>query len=262
MHSSPFAGIDSDIESVLRELILPTDNYHQNHKRRMARTLQVLKDNKPKGRLLELGGSGVFTLAAKELFPDLEVEVTNFDSSQSLVHEFCPSMGKKYACFKAYNIDLETDSIPAENDSYDWVTCCEVIEHMEIDPMAMMWEINRVVKRGGSLLLTTPNVVSSRGIAKMLAGVEPYFYMQYRHDRSFYRHNYEYSIHSLMQVVQASGFDGSIWTEDCFEDGMPGPVNKLKKAGFEVNHVGDNIFVMAEKVGPVKDRHPRAIYAD
>jgi hypothetical protein len=47
----------------------------------------------------------------------------------------------------------------------------------------------------------------------MLAGIEPYFYMQYNKDRSLYRHNYEYSIHSLTRLLKAAGFDGSAWTE-------------------------------------------------
>jgi hypothetical protein len=94
----------------------------------------------------------------------------------------------------------------------------------------------------------------------MLKGIEPYFFMQYHKDRSPYRHNYEYSIHSLMQVVRASGFDGSSWTEDTFEDPITRSLEKLKTIGIDIPHVGDNIFVVAKKTGPVLDRHPRAIY--
>jgi 2-polyprenyl-3-methyl-5-hydroxy-6-metoxy-1,4-benzoquinol methylase len=260
MKSHPYEGISPRVVEVFNSLVSPNDAYHQVHKRRLVRTLQVLIEQDPRGRLLELGGSGVFTLAMKELLPELEIEVTNFDESQETVHEFCPESRGKSASFKAYNINLEWEEIPVESGTYDWVLCCEVIEHMDIDPMFMMSEVNRITKKNGNLLLTTPNITSSRNIDKMLHGVEPYFFMQYHKDRSPYRHNYEYSIHSLMQVVRASGFDGSSWTEDTFEDPITRSIEKLKTIGIDIPHVGDNIFVVAKKTGPVSDRHPRAIY--
>jgi ubiquinone/menaquinone biosynthesis C-methylase UbiE len=260
MKSNPYDGISPEVVETLDGLIAPHDDYHQVHKRRLARTLQVLFEQKPEGKLLELGGSGVFTLAMQELFPDLTIEVTNFDKSKEVIHQFCPEARKKNACFTAYNIDLESDQLPVDNETYDWVLCCEVIEHMDIDPMFMMFEVNRITKKKGNLLLTTPNITSSRGIEKMLKGIEPYFFMQYHKDRSPYRHNYEYSIHSLMQVVRASGFDGSSWTEDTFEDPITRSLEKLKTIGIDIPNVGDNIFVVAKKTGPVSDRHPKAIY--
>lgn len=262
MYTNPYSGIYPAVESVLRDLIVPEDGYHVTHTRRIARTLHVLLDQKPKGKLLELGTGGVIPLALKELLPDLEVRVTNFDRSQTLYHTYSATIGNRSGKFPAYVIDLESDVIPEPAETFDWVICCEVIEHMEIDPMFMMSEVNRVTKPKGGLLLTTPNAVSSRSLTKMVHGLEPYFYMQYNKDRSFYRHNYEYSIHSLMQVVKAAGFDGSIWTEDCFEDSMPTVVNRLKAAGFNILHTGDNIMTVAHKVSGVTDRHPTVIYVD
>ena len=128
--------------------------------------------------------------------------------------------------------------------------------------MFMLSEVNRVTKTGGSLLVTTPNAVGSRALTKMVAGIEPYFYMQYNKDRSYHRHNYEYSIHSLMQVVKSAGFDGSIWTEDNFEDSMPTVPDRLRKAGFNINHIGDNIITVARKVSGVVDRFPSTMYTD
>jgi ubiquinone/menaquinone biosynthesis C-methylase UbiE len=126
--------------------------------------------------------------------------------------------------------------------------------------MYMLAEVNRVLKPGGTLIMTTPNVVSSWGITKMLRGIEPYFYMQYHTSGNLYRHNYEYSIHSLMKLVKAAGFDGSIWTEDTFEDPNHADMDRLKGAGYNITHIGDNIFTVAKKVGPVIDRMPMGIY--
>lgn len=262
MINDPYKGISPEIVEVLDDLISPEDFYHQTHKRRIARTLQVLIDHSPSGILLELGTGGVIPLALGALLPNLEVRVTNFDKSQTLYHKVTAEMGSHRRELQAYCIDLESEVIPEPTDTFDWVLCCEVIEHMEIDPMFMMCEINRVLKPEGSLLITTPNVVSSRGLTKMVSGIEPYFYMQYRKDRSFYRHNYEYSIHSLMKVLRAAGFDGTIWTEDNFEDSMPSVVERLSQAGFNITHTGDNIISVAKRVSNVVERYPAAIYAD
>lgn len=260
MFTGPYKDIDAPIVEVLKELILPEDNYHKTHTRRIARTLQIFSDQNPSGRLLELGTGGVMALAIQELFPEIEIIVTNFDLSQDMTHTYEVSIGEHSGSFTAHAIDLESDAIPEQSSSFDWVLCCEVIEHMDVDPMFMLSEVNRVLKLEGNLLLTTPNVVSTRGLTKMVSGIEPYFFMQYHTDRSPYRHNYEYSIHSLMKVVRAAGFDGKIWTEDCFEDPMPNVVTKLNSAGFNILHTGDNIITLSKKKGDVNDRYPNAIY--
>lgn len=263
MFTGPYDGIYPAVVDVLKDLIQPEDYYHTTHTRRIARTLHILLEQKPEGRLLELGTGGVMTLAIQALLPDIEIVVTNFDLSQEMTHTYEVSIGEYSGSFTAHAIDLESDSIPERTESFNWVLCCEVIEHMDVDPMFMLSEVNRVLRRdNGHLLITTPNVVSSRGLTKMVSGVEPYFYMQYHTDRSPYRHNYEYSIHSLMKVVKAAGFDGKIWTEDCFEDPMPNVVYKLKSAGFNIFHTGDNIISLSKKVSDVVDRYPKAIYVE
>jgi hypothetical protein len=94
----------------------------------------------------------------------------------------------------------------------------------------------------------------------MLHGLEPYLFMQYHRTREYHRHNYEYSIHSLYQVLRAAGFSGTLWAEDTFEDGRPATVQRLINAGFDIQHTGDNLFALCIKYGPVSDRFPAAVY--
>ncbi len=262
MKLNPYENVTPEVQAALSALITPDDEYHLTHEARLARTLQVLKEEQPSGRLLELGTGAVVPLAIKKLFPELELHVTDFNLNE-------PVNGTKYLerCGQSmtvpvYRVDLESTPIPVDDETFDVVLCCEVIEHMEIDPMFMMAEINRVTKPNGLLILTTPNIVSSHAVSKMLMGIEPYFYMQYRPTRNYYRHNYEYSIHSLVAVVKAAGFDGKAWTEDSFEEPNHKDVNKLKAVGYQMHHVGDNIFTVARKIGPVIDRHPAVIYSN
>jgi 2-polyprenyl-3-methyl-5-hydroxy-6-metoxy-1,4-benzoquinol methylase len=260
MYSDPYKDIYPAIELALRDLVSEDDAYHKTHLRRIARTLQVFLDQKPKGKVLEVGTGGIVPLALKSLAPELEVVVTNFNKSTIKTHTYSPTINGISGDFEAFNLDLEYDNVPVEDNTFDWILCCEVIEHMEIDPMFMMSELNRVAKYKAGLLITTPNIVSSQALTKMMYGLEPHFYMQYHPTREYNRHNYEYSIHSLMQVIKAAGFDGSIWTEDNFEDGMTDVPNRLRSAGFNIQHIGDNIMTVAHKVSEVVDRHPKAIY--
>jgi ubiquinone/menaquinone biosynthesis C-methylase UbiE len=246
----------------MKELIAPNDSYQNAHARRTARTIQTLLDQSPKGKLLELGTSSIIPLVLDKLTPDLEVHVTDFDLTKPPSGKMTVFMGKSSRKVPVYRVDLETQQLPVDDDTFDYVLCCEVIEHMELDPMFMIAEINRVLKPGGMLILTTPNITSSWAIWKILRGFDPYFYMQYRHKPALYRHNYEYSPFSLTSVLKAGGFKGSVWTEDSFEYGTTEDVDKLESLGYSMNHIGDNIFSVSKKAGPVVDRYPKVIYAD
>lgn len=257
VYSTPYAGVPENIRETLQQLIPDGDLYHAVHRRRFARTLQILVEETPTGSLLEVGTSGVVPDALMSLASNLSITVTNFDGTLPVRHTYTSPTGVQYP---AYRVDLETEVLPAKSETFDWVLCCEVLEHMEIDPMHMLSEVNRVLKVGGRLLLTTPNVVSSTGLHKMLNGIEPYLFMQYSRTHEYHRHNYEYSIHTLYKVLKAAGFTGKLWTEDTFEDGRPSTVERLRRVGFDIQHTGDNIIALCVKDGPVVDRHPGAIY--
>jgi ubiquinone/menaquinone biosynthesis C-methylase UbiE len=260
--SKPYKDIPEGISSFMKELVAPDDSYHNVHARRTARTISTLLDQKPKGKLLELGTSTIIPLVLDKLAPELEVHVTDFDLTEPSSGKMTVSMGESSRKVPVYRVDLETQPLPVPDETFDYVLCCEVIEHMELDPMFMIAEINRVLKPGGMLILTTPNITSSWAIWKILRGFDPYFYMQYRNKPKLYRHNYEYSPFSISSVLKAGGFTGSVWTEDSFEDGTTEDVHKLQSLGYSMNHIGDNIFSVSKKAGPVVDRHPKAIYSD
>ena len=262
MISDVYAGVRKEIHEALKPLVHPTDNYHKVHYRRIARTLEIITDQKPKGKLLELGTGSIVPLALKRLNPELEVHVTDFRLDLPSVDDICLELCGDSITVPGYRVNLEETPLPVPDETFDYVLCSEVIEHMEVDPMFMLSEVNRVLKPNGMLILSTPNIASSRNITKMLNGLDPYFYMQYRHTPALYRHNYEYTVYSLTKVVTSAGFNGSVWTEDTFEDPIMRDVDKLKAIGYTFNHIGDNIFVVARKISSVVDRHPAVIYAD
>lgn len=75
--------------------------------------------------------------------------------------------------FKTYLLDIDSQKFPFEDDFFDSITCLDVIEHVR-DPLFLLNESYRVLKRNGSLILSTPNIRFSDHLYKLFAkGVFP-----------------------------------------------------------------------------------------
>ncbi len=102
-------------------------------------------------------------------------------------------------------------AFPYADESFDTVVCGELIEHLFHDPMHMMSEINRILKPGGHLLLTTPNVASLRSVSAVMQRYHPGFFHTYiRPSESGVvdaRHNREYTPGELYRLFLDAGFE-------------------------------------------------------
>lgn len=58
-----------------------------------------------------------------------------------------------------FKADLSRDSIPLPDERVDLVLALEVIEHL-VNPDHMLREARRVLRSGGSLVISTPNLAS------------------------------------------------------------------------------------------------------
>ncbi len=268
MRSKPYLGITQTVLDVVKPLLDHGDSYHKVHKARLARTAHIVSDLVAEAgegcKVLELGTSGFLPVTLKSLFPSVAIDVTEYekseDSNEVSVKQKDVGIADKTVTVTTFGLDLEYGTLPVDNETYDIVICCEVLEHMEIDPMFMLAEVNRVLKTGGKLMLTTPNILSSRAITKMVQGYEPYFFMQYHKSREYNRHNYEYSAKGLWAILKCAGFDPTVWTEDLFEDSLPHTVDMLNYHGFKIANTGDNLLSIAPKISGVVERHPRGLY--
>ena len=71
--------------------------------------------------------------------------------------------------------DLNRDPLPYPEASFDLLTCCEVIEHLE-NPHRLMREFNRVLRPGGAAILTLPNMLNLEARLKaFFAGVSGFY---------------------------------------------------------------------------------------
>jgi SAM-dependent methyltransferase len=63
--------------------------------------------------------------------------------------------------------DLSTENLPFPDASFDLVTCTEVIEHLEHYRRTLR-DMHRVLKPGGTLVLTTPNILNLKSRIRFL----------------------------------------------------------------------------------------------
>jgi SAM-dependent methyltransferase len=143
-----------------------------------------------------------------------------------------------------------------------------LIEHLFEDPMHLMSEVNRILKPGGHLVLTTPNIASLRGIAAILQGYHPGLFHSYiKPAESGHvdpRHNREYTPREIHQLLENSGFEVTLLETGGFRD-APHPeygwvLHLLNRYELDTSLRGDGIFAVGRKTGAVRVRYPGWLY--
>ncbi|MBT9150325.1 MAG: 27-O-demethylrifamycin SV methyltransferase [candidate division WS2 bacterium] len=118
-------------------------------------------------RILDIGcGDGGFSLRLKQV--TRAQEVYGVDISTKAV-EFARANG-----VKAFEVDIDENSLPFETNSFDAIFCGEVIEHL-IDPDHLLDEIHRVLKPWGFAIITTPNLACWYNRVALLLGFQPFY---------------------------------------------------------------------------------------
>lgn len=94
--------------------------------------------------------------------------------------------------------DVENEPLPFDSENFNCVLFTEVIEHL--DPRKLQFalsEIHRVLKAGGTLLLTTPNQASLQNGIRLLLGRKILFSPN---------HVREYVLQELVELLGKAGF--------------------------------------------------------
>jgi SAM-dependent methyltransferase len=160
-------------------------------------------------RALEIGADPYFLTLLIKKFCSLELSLTNYfgssgpSSMQEVVHtEF--EGEPRTERLKFSNVNVETEALPFPDGYFDLVLFCEVLEHLQSDPLRAMLEIRRVLKVGGILILTTPNAVGVERAGRLLVGEN--IYDHYSAYGLYGRHNREYSPEEIRALLRHSGF--------------------------------------------------------
>jgi SAM-dependent methyltransferase len=105
-------------------------------------------------------------------------------------------------------LDLETDRLPIETGIIDVVSAFDIIEHFKFSPEMFIMECNRVLKPGGTLIVSTPNITSAKSLARMIEGESPYECREYH--RAFVDgriHPLEYDYSQIYTLFVCNGFE-------------------------------------------------------
>lgn len=266
--------------------------YARSHIDRLVKTLEMTpRCVTDQDRALEMGAYLQMTPALHYRLGYKEVRGCDLGPlGQSVPKTVQSTTSEKFRCTVDL-FDAEQDRFPYPDNHFQLVTCCEVLEHLNLDPMHMMAEINRVLKPDGYVILTTPNICSARAVAAVLAGYQPQHFSQYILAKGPSqepekgegllgrlglrsaakpapvepKHSREYAPVELPELLHDSGFEcelldtGPCGDRDLSEFDWVGPM--LEKLGKPTQYRGEGIYARGRKIGPVLDRRPAWLYA-
>jgi glycosyltransferase involved in cell wall biosynthesis/SAM-dependent methyltransferase len=243
--------------------------YLNTHETRLMKTLAITPPGGPDDSVLEMGAYLQITPALKTRLGYGEVRGCYYGELGSSDHRTVVSTaGEPFEC----DIDLfnaEKDRFPYADERFSTVICGELIEHLFEDPMHLMSEVNRILKPGGHLVLTTPNIASLRGIAAILQGYHPGLFHSYiKPAESGHvdpRHNREYTPREIHQLLENSGFAVTLLETGGFRD-APHPefewvLQIMHRYELDTSLRGDGIYGVGRKTGPVRERYPGWLYS-
>ncbi|HOZ80661.1 MAG TPA: methyltransferase domain-containing protein [Candidatus Woesebacteria bacterium] len=169
------------------------DSYYQTHQDRFAVILKNISNLKlsPKSSILDIGCYPLY------LFQELEkqgYQLSGISSQHESVNQ--PSIK---------TLNIETTNFPYQDNSFDLVIFTEVIEHLTTNLDGIFKEIRRVLKPGGYVLLTTPNVLKIHNILSLLFNQNIYFSLDQLNQPINYRHQREYTLSEIKTLQEKVG---------------------------------------------------------
>jgi SAM-dependent methyltransferase len=243
--------------------------YAEQHLTRFEKTLAVTPPGCSGDRVLEMGAYLQITPALKTKLGYSEVRGCYFGPAGGKNHKRVQSAeGEEFEC-QIDLFDAERDRFPYDDGYFATVLCCELIEHLASDPMHLMAEVNRVLRDGGHMVLTTPNIASLRAISGILQGFHPMLFPAYirpgQDGEAEARHNREYTPREIRTLLENAGFEVTLLETGPFRE-EPHPEygwveHLLNRYILPTDLRGDGIYAVGRKQGPVRERYPSWLYA-
>lgn len=242
-------------------------NYCQQDFRRFVYTYGLVRDLS--GKCLELGANPYFTTILLKEFTQLKLSLANYFGShldkvvtQEVSYKDYQSGEKLSIKLESSHFNIEEEKFPFEDAEFDVVLFCEIIEHLLMNPVAVLKEIKRTLKPNGALILTTPNVSRLENVTKMVAGVN--IYDPYSGYGPYGRHNREYNRHELCLLLKYLGFTlDTVFTADVHQNNANGysSVSQLESClKHREGDLGQYIFLRALNTSKAGEKKPAFLY--
>jgi SAM-dependent methyltransferase len=111
-----------------------------------------------------------------------------------------------------------SERLPLEDSCADYLICQEGIEHIS-DKVRMFQEFNRVLKKGGTLIITAPSISHARGRLSMFLvesdlwrrsapnEMDSVWFSEGESDRQYFGHLFLIGVHHLLTICTLCGFE-------------------------------------------------------
>ena len=142
-----------------RHLRSGADHQHQNALFHRIRYLDLLS-RRWTGDVLDVGNDKPFlSYFLRKLHPAANFSTISYEIPETPV--------------ELHEVDIEQEVFPFPDSAFDHVLFTEVIEHLWRNPSHSVFEINRVLRNGGSTLVTTPNACDRHALVCVLWQANP-----------------------------------------------------------------------------------------
>jgi ubiquinone/menaquinone biosynthesis C-methylase UbiE len=198
--------------------------------------------------------TGAFVREASRRFPDKTViGIDNFEDNIRIARLLFPEMADRFQKMSVYRLDIADASA-------DCVTLQEVLEHLEGAALAIK-EVNRVLKKGGALIVSVPNPFYLWRIVTFLCceignawrrwrGQPPHLSMEVLcKEIEWDRHIYAWTPTTLLTLLATNGFE---YVEHCYENRMPDRLRRWVLA--VLPFLGPTQILKVRKVAPAPAR--------
>lgn len=149
------------------------------------------------------------------------------------------------------------ETVPLQDSSAQLVFALEIVEHLT-SPFHLMTEAYRLLKPGGHVVITTPNVTRIGNIFKLLIGRSPNDRLAppgYNDPNDEWRpHAREYAMHELTEMLRHVGFEVALSrfflgedTQDCQQTARQSAIDWAKVPFYLVPHLRGSLLVLGRK---------------
>ena len=214
----------------------PVDHYDYWHDAGSAPTgvldrehvhLRLLEPQlRPHASVLDAGcGDGRFLELLRRRVPDLDLVGADYSPS--------PLETAKARGFTVERANFEV-ALPFPDDRFDLINAAQVLEHL-YNPDFFLRELHRILREGGGLVLSTPNLCAWFNRLLVPAGIQPIFYESSTESaligagplRRFKRgehpvgHVRLFTLRALSDLLERSGFTITGVKGAVFDEGLP-----------------------------------------
>jgi len=189
---------DRSYDSVIKGNNFSEDpDYYDRERPRYRRTVEYICNLQlPEcADVLEIGGGQICLLLSK-LFGD---KCTLADVND----EFAESVTRFGIEFM--KCDLLNDDLSRAK-KFDMIILCEVVEHLAVPPYLILEKARQLLKPGGFLFLTTPNLYRLRNVIRLALGMKVFDHFFYPDPGVGIGHPIEYSPEHLAWQVETAGY--------------------------------------------------------